>query len=104
MVVRKDQIMDKRAFLKTLAVGSLASPQLLKNIDKLVSQVEHLPAEVVARDEDFWAEIRRGYRLKPDYINLENGYYCITPQETIENFIHHVREVNYQGSWYMRTV
>ncbi|MDX1407073.1 MAG: aminotransferase class V-fold PLP-dependent enzyme, partial [Saprospiraceae bacterium] len=29
---------------------------------------------------------------------------CITPQETLENFIHHVREVNYQGSWYMRTV
>jgi selenocysteine lyase/cysteine desulfurase len=42
--------------------------------------------------------------LKPDYINLENGFYCFVPQETIENFIHHVRRVNYEGSYYMRTV
>ena len=61
------------------------------------------PADL-AMDELFWAEIRAGYRLKPDYINLENGYYCIIPQETLENLIHHVRDVNYQGSWYMRTV
>ncbi len=26
------------------------------------------------------------------------------PQETLEHFINHVREVNYQGSYYMRTV
>ena len=96
--------MDKRAFLKTLAVGSLATPQLFKKIDNLVATIDHLPPEKVAQNNDFWAEIRRGYRLKPDYINLENGYYCITPQETLENLIHHAREVNYQGSWYMRTV
>lgn len=24
-------------------------------------------------DETFWAGIRAGYKLKPDYINLENG-------------------------------
>lgn len=36
----------------------------------------HLSAEAVAGDEEFWATIRGGYKLKPDYINLENGYYC----------------------------
>ena len=45
-----------------------------------------------------------GYRLKPDYINLENGFYCIQPTRTLENFIKNVRYVNYQGSYYMRTV
>lgn len=69
----------------------------------MVTSVSHLSPEEVAKDEGFWANIRAGYRIKPDYINLENGYYCILPQETLENHIHHIREVNYQGSWYMRT-
>ena len=52
----------------------------------------------------FGEQIRATYKLKPDYINLENGYYCFLPQETLEHFINHVRELNYQGSHYMRTV
>ena len=48
--------------------------------------------------------VRGGYRLKPDYINLENGYYNILSEETLENHIRHLREVNYEGAYYMRTV
>jgi selenocysteine lyase/cysteine desulfurase len=58
----------------------------------------------VAKDEDFWGSIRRGYKLNPDYINLENGYYCIQPQEILDRYIDHIREVNRQGAHYMRTV
>jgi selenocysteine lyase/cysteine desulfurase len=57
---------------------------------------------VLASDEAFWRSIRSQYLLKPDYINLENGYYNFIPQPLLEKFIGHVREVNYQGSWYMR--
>jgi selenocysteine lyase/cysteine desulfurase len=49
-------------------------------------------------------KIRQDYKLKPDYINLENGYYCFTPTPILERYQKHIREVNYQGSWYMRTV
>lgn len=73
-------------------------------LDALLSRIEGQSLSEVVKDERFWAGVRAGYRLKPDYINLENGYYCITPQETLENLVHHVREVNYHGSWYMRTV
>ena len=69
-----------------------------------MNSVSSVHSSVLAKDEDFWAKIRGGYLLKPDYINLENGYYCFVPTETLENFISHVREVNYQGSYYMRTV
>lgn len=96
--------MDKRSFIKNLAFMGLAAAPVFKNLDRWVQAVEHLSPEAAAEDEDFWAGIRSGYRLKPDYINLENGFYCFIPQETLENFIHHVREVNYQGSYYMRTV
>lgn len=96
--------MDKRAFLKNLTLMGLTTVPALTALEKVVAKVADLPAEDVAQDEAFWASIRKGYRLKPDYINLENGYYCFLPQETLEHFIKHVREVNYQGSYYMRTV
>lgn len=96
--------MNKRTFLKQFTAFGIASPLLLKNLGRWVDEVSHLSPIEIAQDEDFWARVRSSYRLKPDYINLENGYYCFVPQETLENLIHHIREVNYQGSYYMRTV
>jgi selenocysteine lyase/cysteine desulfurase len=94
---------NKREFIQTTATLSLGLTPFLKRIDQLVNDQKHLSPRELAAKDDFWAEIRSGYRLKPDYINLENGYYCFLPQETLENHIHHIREVNYQGSYYMRT-
>lgn len=96
--------MDKRTFLKNTLFLGAAMPVFLKNLGRWVSEIEHLSPEEAARDEDFWMRVRSGYRLKPDYINLENGYYCFLPQDILEHYIHHIREVNYQGSHYMRTV
>ncbi|MDZ4715871.1 MAG: aminotransferase class V-fold PLP-dependent enzyme [Cytophagales bacterium] len=98
--------MDKRSFLKNLTLLG-AGAGTIHSLDALglqIGRVSHLPPAAVAKDEDFWVGIRAGYKLKPDYINLENGYYCFLPQETLENYINHVREINYQGSYYMRTV
>ena len=107
MITSKSQIfftMDKRTFIKNAGLLSVGSVFGLENLTQLMNSVSDLPSSVLAKDEDFWAKIRDGYLLKPDYINLENGYYCFLPQATLENFIRHVREVNYQGSFYMRTV
>jgi selenocysteine lyase/cysteine desulfurase len=96
--------MNKRTFLKSTAALSLGSMIGLPAWSKAVDAVTHLPAEAVASDEDFWVSIRGGYKLKPDYINLENGYYCILPQEILDQYIEHIREVNMHGAHYMRTV
>ncbi len=93
--------MNKRTFIKNISL--FAAIPAFSNIDKLVKKYEHVMPSELASDENFWEGIRKGFRLKPDYINLENGYYCFLPQETLENFISHVREINYQGSYYMRT-
>ena len=96
--------MDKRTFLKNaglIGVGSMLSFDGIANLVKSVSSVA--PANL-ASDEEFWASIRKGYKLKPDYINLENGYYNFLPEQVLEKFIGHVRDINYQGSYYMRTV
>lgn len=76
----------------------------LDGLADLANSVSSVSSVELAKDEDFWTAIRKGYRLKPDYINLENGYYCFLPEQTLESFIRHVREINYQGSYYMRTV
>jgi selenocysteine lyase/cysteine desulfurase len=96
--------MDKRTFLKNAGLLGLSGMLSLDSIAELVNSVSAVSPRELATDEDFWATIRRGYKLKPDYINLENGYYNFLPEQVLEKFIGHVREINYQGSYYMRTV
>jgi len=94
--------MTKRDFLKT-SLGVSALP-LFQYLAQIIPNFETIAPATLAENEDFWLKIRAGYRLKPDYINLENGYYCHIPEETLENYFKHARAVNYQASWYMRTV
>ena len=96
--------MDKRTFLKSTAALGMASLVPFESLSNWIKQHKNYSAIELAEDENFWEGIRKGYRLKPDYINLENGYYCFLPQETLERYIQHIREVNFQGSYYMRTV
>ena len=96
--------MDKRTFLQhSLALGAAAFMPRIAVGEWLEQHQSYSPA-ALASDEKFWAGIRKGYKLKPDYINLENGYYCFLPQETLDKYLDHIREVNMQGSYYMRTV
>ncbi|CAN5287523.1 aminotransferase class V-fold PLP-dependent enzyme [soil metagenome] len=91
--------MNKRQFLRTMggaSVGLLLS-------DRLWAQYSALPPEQLAQDEPFWALIRSKYRLTPDYINLENGYFVMQSQPVLDAFVGHVRDINYEASHYMRT-
>ena len=96
--------MNKRQFIKDVLLTTMAAPLGLAGMAKSFKQKENVPANVLAKDEDFWTGIRNQYLLKPDYINLENGYYNFLPQPLLNKFIEHIKEVNLQGSYYMRTV
>jgi selenocysteine lyase/cysteine desulfurase len=91
--------MNKRDFLRASAGTGLG---LLLG-ENVWARFANLPAERLAEDEAFWSAIRAKYRLKPDYINLESGYYSIQATPVLEAFIAKVREINYQGSYYLRT-
>jgi selenocysteine lyase/cysteine desulfurase len=91
--------MNKRDFLRTVGGASFT----IAFGERLPAQVAGVPHDVLAEDEAFWAALRGKFRLKPDYINLENGFYCLQPQEVLEAFIGKVREINYEASYYMRT-
>ena len=61
--------MNKRTFLKNTAAIGLGSLVSFKAIGRMVDAVAHLPAAVLAEDDDFWKRIRGSYRIKTDYIN-----------------------------------
>ena len=91
--------MDKREFLRTMGGASLGlffGPDLL-------ARANALPAAQLAEDEVFWASIRAKFTLTPDYISLENGFFCFQPNEVLDAYIGHVRAINLEASHYMRT-
>jgi selenocysteine lyase/cysteine desulfurase len=96
--------MDKRSFLKGLTLAGLSVPLSAKSFESLMRYANKKKPNELAMDEAFWEGIKGKYRLKPAYINLESGYYNILPQEILEKYIEHIREVNLQGAYYMRTV
>ncbi len=96
--------MHKRKFLKNILLTTLGTPLGIASFAKAFENKAIFTANELATDEDFWGQIRAQYLLKPDYINLENGYYNFLPQPLLNKFIEHIKEVNLQGSYYMRTV
>lgn len=91
--------MHKRDFLRSLAplsLGAVLAPEWL-------ARARQTSPEQLAPDDDFWAVLRAGYRLTPDYINLENGYYLMQSEDMLERSLTHARAINYQASRYMRT-
>ncbi|MBN7816730.1 aminotransferase class V-fold PLP-dependent enzyme [Algoriphagus pacificus] len=91
--------MNKRSFIKALTLLGFSTGSILESKAKSLS-INDLDFSA----PDIWDQVRAAYKLKPDYINLENGYYCFLPEETLEKYIQHLRDVNYHASSYMRTV
>ena len=91
--------MNKRQFLRAMGGASIG---LLLG-DSLWAQHAAIPVDQLAQDEPFWALIRSKYRLSPDYINLENGYFVMQAQPVLDAFVGHVRDINLEASHYMRT-
>lgn len=92
--------MDKRHFLKKLGSAALISPFMTLPVRAKCEVEKTYPKSTNA----FWERIRADYDLKPDYINLENGYYNFIPRPTMQRYMEHITMVNYEASFYMRTV
>jgi len=93
---------DKRSFIKKSVLLGMGLPLFLESLAKNFEQVKGTDAFDLASEDEFWAKIRNDYILKQDYINLENGYYCMLPHPLLNQYIEHVKEVNLHASYYMR--
>ena len=96
--------MNKRSFIKTATLSGIGSAMGMDALASLFDAKKNVSATALAADDAFWKNIRNQYILKPDYINLENGFYNFIPQPTLEKYIEHIRHINFHGSHYMRTV
>ena len=94
-------LLSKRQFLKTL-VGTTAL-SAVGNLDEALARVAHLLPNELAKQEDFWANIRAVYPVTKDFIQLENGYYSLAAQPVLDAYMQHIRDVNTVSSYYMRT-
>lgn len=77
--------MKKRQFLKQMGQAALISPFL-----PLTLQANSVSGQLpypMNDDDAFWERVRKDYALKPDYINLENGYYNFIPEPTMSKYI-----------------
>ncbi|MCB0372503.1 MAG: aminotransferase, partial [Muricauda sp.] len=95
--------MKKRQFIRYVGNAALAAPFLPITLNARQS-IDETPYPLDKDSDAFWERIRKDYSLKPDYINLESGYYNIVPTPILNKFVEHVTHVNYEGSYYMRTV
>lgn len=95
--------MKKRTFIKKLSLATLGTPLYASALASSIAGASNTTPKLLAANDEFWAKIREDYKLKPEYINLESGYYNIIPTPTLEALHEHINRVNYQGSYYMRT-
>jgi len=72
---------DRRAFLAgtAAALGGLSLPlglmaQALPRVDAALRQRGEPTPDRLAMDEAFWAEVRTGFYLDPEIVNLDNGW------------------------------
>lgn len=96
--------MKKRDFLKTLSTAAAGMPFMVFPTSEWMTNLDTDITPDLTTHEGFWEKVRSDYDLKPDYINLESGYYNIIPKPTLRSLVEHIKMVNYEGSYYMRTV
>ena len=98
----------RRSFLKkSAAVISLSAvPELIysENFKTEINRVKHLPADVVAEDEDFWRTIKEAYTASATIINLNNGGVSPSPKVVQDALDRFNKMVNEAPSYFMWTV
>ncbi|WP_244178456.1 aminotransferase class V-fold PLP-dependent enzyme [Maribacter litoralis] len=95
-------MMNKRQFLTNMGKAAFTLPFL--PYSSVVKGGVPIKSYESKTEDGFWSRIREDYLLKPDYINLENGYYNFIPTPIMMKYIEHLKMVNYEASYYMRTV
>jgi TAT (twin-arginine translocation) pathway signal sequence len=99
----------RRHFLKSaaaLGAGSALLPQLnflhAASIGEAATHISHLSAADAASEEGFWEEVRRAFSPVRDFINLENGYFLMSPQVVQDSMFAHWSRVNSRNTFYKR--
>ncbi|MGI8743434.1 MAG: aminotransferase class V-fold PLP-dependent enzyme [Bryobacteraceae bacterium] len=93
--------MDRRRFI-TSAAGVLAFQSNSNALAQSAAQsVSGRPADTIARDEDFWLNIRHAFTVDRNMINLNNGGVSPSPKVVMDTEIRYLEVENMSPSYYM---
>jgi selenocysteine lyase/cysteine desulfurase len=94
--------MDRRRFLSS-AASTLAAFQMdsVARAQKAARTVSGRPADLVARDEDYWFNIREAFTVDRTLINLNNGGVSPAPRIVMDTEIRYLEMENMNPTYYM---
>jgi selenocysteine lyase/cysteine desulfurase len=93
--------MDRRRFLSVAAATSIFRANSLALAQKAAKSVSGRHADVVARDEDFWFNIREAFTVDRTMINLNNGGVSPAPRIVMDTEIRYLEMENMNPTYYM---
>ncbi|MCX6589985.1 MAG: aminotransferase class V-fold PLP-dependent enzyme [Acidobacteria bacterium] len=100
--------MDRRRFLSSAAPAAAAAatfrPDSLLMAQSATAAVGARPADTVARDEDFWLNIRHAFTVDRNMINLNNGGVSPSPKVVSDTEKRYLDMENLSPSYYMWNV
>ncbi len=77
--------MNRRSFVQLAAAAAAFQDTAIERVRAASSAVAGRPPEEVAKDEDYWAEIRESFTVDRNVLNLNNGYVCPSPRTVRES-------------------
>jgi selenocysteine lyase/cysteine desulfurase len=94
--------MDRRQLLSS-TVGALAAFQMdpVARAQKAGQSVPGRPADQVARDEDYWFNIREAFTVDRTMVNLNNGGVSPAPRIVMDTEIRYLEMQNMNPTYYM---
>lgn len=97
--------MDRRRFIGYSA-GLLAAlrPGSVLRAQRAVDALGQRPADSVARDEDFWFNVRHAFTVDRNMVNLNNGGVSPAPKIVMDTEIRYLEVENLSPSYYMWNV
>jgi hypothetical protein len=93
--------MHRRNFFQLAAAGAAAAFQdnAIELVRAAASAVSGRTPEDVARDEDYWSEIRGAFSIDRNIINFNNGYVSPSPR-TVQDAMKRYLEYSDMGPWH----
>jgi selenocysteine lyase/cysteine desulfurase len=93
--------MHRRNFFQLAAAGAAAAFQdnAIERVRAAASAVSGRTPEDVARDEDYWSEIRGAFSIDRNIINFNNGHVSPAPR-TVQDAMKRYLEYSDMGPWH----
>lgn len=99
---------SRRSFIRktfltagSLSIGSLFQKSVSESVKEGLVELNRLPAQEAAQNEELWARIQQAYTTSPNIINLNNGGVSPQPKVVQDAAIRYYQYSNEAPSYYM---